>query len=122
MSGRRLRLELDTRGGEWLSYSDRTEVRAMPLPLSLANLKREISVKKWVEARQRAGGRTSKKKHRLAESHKPDSTAAASTKRLAPRYCQAPAENRGRPHRAICSGQRLGPPPSAGGAAAPRRQ
>ena len=37
---------------EWLNYSDRTEVRAMPLPRSLANLKREISEKKWAEARQ----------------------------------------------------------------------
>jgi len=39
--------EPDTRGVEWLSYSDRTEVRAMPLTRSLANLKREISEKKW---------------------------------------------------------------------------
>jgi len=42
--------EPDTRGVEWLNYSDRTEVRAMPLPRSLANLKREISEKKWVDA------------------------------------------------------------------------
>ena len=47
---------------EWLSYSDRTEVRTMPLPRSLANLKREISEKKWAEVRQWAGGRTSKTK------------------------------------------------------------
>jgi len=39
--------EPDTGGVEWLNYSDRTEVRAMPLPRSLANLKREISEKKW---------------------------------------------------------------------------
>jgi len=32
----------------------------MHLPRSLANLKREISEKKWVEACQWAGGRTSK--------------------------------------------------------------
>jgi len=35
--------EPDTRGVEWLNYSDRTEVRTMSLPRSLANLKREIS-------------------------------------------------------------------------------
>jgi len=54
----------DTRGVEWLRYScgGRTEVRAKPLPHSLANLKREMSEKKWAEARQWAGGRTSKKK------------------------------------------------------------
>jgi len=44
--------EPDTHGVEWPNYSDRTEVRAMPLPRSLANLKREIPEKKWVEARQ----------------------------------------------------------------------
>ena len=54
--------EPDTHGVEWLNYSDRTEVRAMPLPRSLANLKREISEKKWGEARQWAGGRISQKK------------------------------------------------------------
>jgi len=43
--------EPDTRGVEWLNYSDRTEVWVMPLPRSLANLKREISGKKWAKAR-----------------------------------------------------------------------
>ena len=38
---------------EWLSYSGRAEARAMPLPRSLANLKREVSEKKWVEVRRR---------------------------------------------------------------------
>ena len=37
---------------EWRSFSDRMEARMMPLPRSLANLKREISEKKWAEARQ----------------------------------------------------------------------
>ena len=47
--------EPDIRGVEWLSYSDGT-ARPMPIPRSLVNLKREISEKKWVEARQWAGG------------------------------------------------------------------
>jgi len=80
--------EPDTHGVEWLNYSDRTEVRKMPLPRSLANLKREISEKKWVEARQWAGGRTSKKKHRPPTSQRPDGTVAGSTKRLASRFYQ----------------------------------
>jgi len=50
----------ETREVEWFSYSNRADVRAMPLPRSLANLKREISEKKWVEARQCAGCRASK--------------------------------------------------------------
>ena len=74
----------DTRGVEWLRYScgGRTEVRAMPLPHSLANLKREMSEKKWAEARQWAGGRTSKKKSKLPKSQRPDGTVAGSTKRI----------------------------------------
>ena len=78
----------NTRGVEWLSSLGRTEVRAVPLPRSLANLKREISEKKWAEARQWAGGRTSKKKYRLPESQRPDGTVAGGTKRLASRLCQ----------------------------------
>jgi len=80
--------EPDTRGVEWLSYSDRAEARAMPLPRSLANLIREISEKKWVEARQWAGSRTSKPKNRIPKSRRPDSTVAGSTKKLASRFYQ----------------------------------
>jgi len=77
----------DTRGVEWLNYSDRIEARAMPLPRSLANLKREISEKKWAETRQWAGGRTSKK-YRIPKSQKPNGMVAGSTKRLASRFYQ----------------------------------
>jgi len=80
--------EPNTRGVEWLSSLGRTEARAAPLPQSLANLKREISEKKWAEARQWAGGRTSKKKYRLPESQRPDGAVAGSTKRLASRFYQ----------------------------------
>ena len=75
--------EPDTHGVEWLNYSDRTEVHPMSLPRSLANLKREISEKKWVEARRWAVGWTSKKKYKMPESH--DGMVAESTKRLASR-------------------------------------
>jgi len=44
------------RGVGRLGCSGRAEVRPMPLLRSLANLKREISEKKWVEARRWAGG------------------------------------------------------------------
>jgi len=60
----------------------------MPLPRSLANLKREISEKKWTEARQWAGGRTSKTKYRMPMSQKPDGAVAGSTRRLASRFYQ----------------------------------
>ena len=59
--------EPDTHRVEWRRYSDRKEVRAMPLPQSLANLKREISAKKCAEVRQWAAGRTSKTKYRMLD-------------------------------------------------------
>jgi len=55
----------------------------MPLPRSLANLKREISENIGVEAGRWAGDRASRKKYKMPESHKPDSTIAQSTKRHA---------------------------------------
>ena len=80
--------EPDTRGVEWLNYSDRMEVRPMPLRRSLMNLKREISEEKWAEAWQWAKGQTSKRKYRMPESHRPDSVVAESTKRLVSRVYQ----------------------------------
>ena len=80
--------EPDTHGVKWLNYPDRTEVWAMSLTRSLANLKREISEKKWAEARQWAGGQTSKTKYRMSKSQRPDSTVFGSTKRLASRFYQ----------------------------------
>jgi len=82
--------ELDTCGVEWLNYDydGWSKVRATPLPRSLASLKREISEKKWAEARQWAGGRTSKAKYRMPKSQKPDGAVAGSTKRLASRFYQ----------------------------------
>jgi len=58
--------EPDTQGMEGWTYSDRTE--ETPLPKSLANIRREISEKKWMEARQWAGGRTSKNKYKMPKS------------------------------------------------------
>ena len=72
----------------WPSSLGRTEARVAPLPQSLANLKRGISEKKWAEARQWAGGQTSKKKYQLPECQRPDGTVAGSTKRLASRFYQ----------------------------------
>jgi len=77
--------EPDTWGVEWMSYLDRL---SMSLPRSLAHLKREISEKKWEEARQWAGGRTSEKKYRMPKFRKPDGTVAESSKRLASRFYQ----------------------------------
>ena len=80
--------EPDARGVELLSYLGRVEARANPLPRSLAHLKREISEKKWAEARQWAGGRTTKNKYRMPKSQRPDGTVSGSTKRLASRFYQ----------------------------------
>jgi len=75
--------EPDTPGVEWLEGE-----RSLPLPRSLANIAREISEKKWAEAREWAGGRTSTKKYKMPKSQRPDGTVAGSTKRLASRFYQ----------------------------------
>jgi len=83
--------ELDTQGEaglEWLTYSDRLEECLMPLPRSLANIKREVAEKKWAEARKWAGGRTSKKKYKMPKGQRPNDAVAGSTKRLASRFYQ----------------------------------
>jgi len=83
----------------------------MPLPRSLAHLKRKISEEEWAEGRQWAGGRTSKNKYRMPKSQRPDGTVSGSTKRLALRFYQVKTG-----HCLPSSGQRAGPPRSAGGA------
>ena len=55
-------------GLEWFTYSDRPEERWMPLPRSLANIKREITETKLAEARKWAGHWTSKRKYKMPES------------------------------------------------------
>jgi len=78
--------EPDAHGMEGWTYSDQPE--ESPLPRSLANIRREISEKKWMEARQWAGGRISRKKYKMPRSQRPDGTVAGSTKRLASRFYQ----------------------------------
>ena len=73
---------------EWAKAAAEQSGIHRPIPQSLTNLKREISEKKWVEARQWAGARTSKKKYRLPERQRPDGAVAGSTKRLASRFYQ----------------------------------
>jgi len=50
--------EPDTQGVEGWTYSDQSEETL--LPKSLTNIRREISEKKWMKARQWAGGRTAR--------------------------------------------------------------
>ena len=47
--------EPDSHGVEWLQFADRYGRRSMPLPRYLAHLKREISEKKWPEAKAWGG-------------------------------------------------------------------
>jgi len=73
--------EPDAHGMEWLSYLDRDEARAMPLPRSLAPLWREISGEGWVGARRWTGGRTSEAGCGMPGCRRPDGTVAGSTER-----------------------------------------
>jgi len=84
----------DARGVEYLCYPDKTEARATPLPRSLAHLKREISEKKWANARQWAGGRAPRKKYKIPDKQKSDSTVADSSKRPASRFYQLKSGHR----------------------------
>jgi hypothetical protein len=82
--------EPDTHGVEWMRFSpsDRNRARTMPLSRSLAHLKRDISEKKWAEARRWAGARVTGKKYKLLIKQRPDGTVAGSPKRLASRFYQ----------------------------------
>jgi hypothetical protein len=57
----------------------------MPLPRSLANIKREIAKKNWEEARRCAGGRTSRKKYRMPTKVRPTAECW---------WCQSPTQTR----------------------------
>jgi hypothetical protein len=59
----------------------------MPPPRSLANIKREISEKKWTEARQWAEGRINAKKYKMGPD-RPTRAVAGAPKRLAARWYQ----------------------------------
>jgi hypothetical protein len=81
--------EPDAGGVEWLEGG----ARPMPLPRSLAHLKREISEKKWTEVRRWAGERVTTKKYRLLREQRPDKVVSGSSKRLASRFYQLKTRN-----------------------------
>jgi hypothetical protein len=60
----------------------------MPPPRSLANIAREISERKWSEARQWAERRITAKKYKMPVDQRPDRAVAGCPKRLAGRYYQ----------------------------------
>ena len=80
--------EPDARGVEWMGYQDRYGRRRMPLPRSLANLRREIAERKWEEAWTWAKNRVNRKKYRMPESRRQSNWVARGPKRLAGRYHQ----------------------------------
>jgi len=83
---RRAAEEPDARGVEWMGYSHQYGRRLLPLPRSIANIKREIAEKKWKEAEAWSEKRIRKRKYRMP-GHQ--STAAArGPKRLAARFHQ----------------------------------
>jgi ribonuclease HI len=76
--------EPEARGVERLQRG----ARPAPLPRSLAHIKREISTKKWDEARQWAGKHISSKKYKMPCTQQPDKVVAGSNKRVASRFYQ----------------------------------
>jgi hypothetical protein len=68
--------EQDAHGIEWLGQSDRYGRRPMPPPRSLANIARQISEKKWTDAKQWAEGRITAKKYRMPADQWPNKAVA----------------------------------------------
>ena len=88
MNGRRLQQGSQTPGGRMAKLPGQDGCMGGAPPtisrqLQAGNLGEELA-----EARQWAGGRTSKKKYRLPESQRPDGAVAGSSKRLASRFYQ----------------------------------
>jgi len=74
---------------EWIHFQNHyglNATRRMPLPRSLANLKREFSEAKWNDAKERSYSRINRKKHRPSKKQLPDPAVARSKKRLASRF------------------------------------
>jgi len=59
--------EPEGRGVEWLGHTDRYGRRRMPLPRSIANIRREMAEKKWDEARDWSEKRIKRKKYKMPE-------------------------------------------------------
>ena len=98
----------------WFNH---TRIQPIHTVAGHANLKWEISEKKWTEDRQWAGGRTSKKKYSVPKSQKPDGAMVRWP--VAPRGSLRGSTNsrRGTAYLGGTStGGRTGPPRSAGGA------
>jgi len=80
--------EPDRHGVEWLRHSD-NERRSMPLPASLAHLKRRIGDKKWKEAHEWSLARTKTRRFDVRRHKKAtDPTPAKAPKRIAARFYQ----------------------------------
>jgi len=71
-----------------MGYKDRYGKRPMPPPRSLANLKREISEKKWEEAWIWSKNRVRGKKYQMPNTMHQNSMVAQTSKRLAGRFHQ----------------------------------
>jgi hypothetical protein len=75
--------EPDTLGVEWFPYPDRYGRLPVPLPRSLAHLKRQLSESKWTEARCWTAGRITGEKYQLPNRQHPDRKVADSEKWVA---------------------------------------
>jgi len=60
----------------------------MPLPRSIASIRREIAEKKWEEARNWSEKRIKKRKYKLSEKMRQNAAVARGPKRLAERFHQ----------------------------------
>jgi len=80
--------EPDAQGVEWMGYKGRYRRRRMPLPRSLATIKREIAEKKWEEAWKWSKNRVNAKKYRMPKTMHQNKMVARGPKSLAGRFHQ----------------------------------
>ena len=91
--------EPDARGVKWMGYKDRYGRRLMPPPRSLANLKREISERKWEEAWTWSKKRVRGRKYQMPKTMHQNNDCSAKPEEASRKV--PPTQGRALPHRAI---------------------
>jgi len=73
---------------EWLGHTDRYGRRGMPLPGSIANIRRGVAERKWAEARSWSERRIKRRKQKMRGKMRQQAVVARAPKRLAERFHQ----------------------------------
>ena len=80
--------EPEARGVEWLGYTDRYGRRRMPLPKSIANIRREVAERKWAVAQDWSEKRIKRETYKMPERLRQNAAVARGPKWLTGRFHQ----------------------------------